>query len=60
MTMLPMYKKCPICKRTYSWNPDVGRMFCPYCTSIGEIGKTNPLWKIIEDKLKDKKNKKKS
>lgn len=31
MTMVPMYKKCPRCKRKYSWNPDVGKTWCPYC-----------------------------
>ena len=31
MTMVPMYKICPICKKRYAWNPDVGRFFCPSC-----------------------------
>ena len=31
MTMIPIWKICPNCKRKYDWNPDVGRMTCPYC-----------------------------
>lgn len=31
MTMVPQYKKCPICRKYYSWNPDVGDMSCPNC-----------------------------
>lgn len=32
MSLRPMYKRCPRCKREYSWNPDVGNMACPYCS----------------------------
>ena len=31
MTMMPMYKTCPKCHKKYSWNPDVGHMWCPTC-----------------------------
>lgn len=31
MTLVPVYKKCPRCKKKYSWNPDVGHMWCPTC-----------------------------
>lgn len=31
MTMLPWRKICPICGREYSFNPDVGKIFCPRC-----------------------------
>ena len=31
MTMVPIWKICPKCKKKYDWNPDVGRMTCPYC-----------------------------
>ena len=31
MTLVPVYKKCPKCKKKYSWNPDVGHMWCPTC-----------------------------
>ena len=57
MTMVPLYKKCPRCKRSYSWNPDVGRMWCPYCGPLGKPGWGDFLWKKMEDILKGKKNK---
>ena len=57
MTMVPMYKKCPRCKRRCSWNPDVGRMWCPYCGPLGKPGWGDFLWKKMEDILKGKKNK---
>ena len=31
MTIMPMFKIRPKCKREYSWNPDAGNMWCPYC-----------------------------
>lgn len=33
MSMLPMYKRCPNCKRQFTYNPSVGDMglACPYC-----------------------------
>ena len=31
MTIMPMFTICPKCKRKYSWNPDTGNMWCPYC-----------------------------
>lgn len=31
MTIKPIYKTCPICLKQYSWNPDVGQMWCPNC-----------------------------
>ena len=51
MSMLPMYKMCPVCKRRYSWNPDVGQMFCPRC-------KVPPVVKRVEGILKYLKKKK--
>ena len=42
MSLLPMYKICPKCKRKYSWNPDVGKIHCPHC---GVIGVSCPLEK---------------
>ena len=38
MTIMPVYKKCSICKKKYSWNPDVGRMWCPQCGPMGTPG----------------------
>lgn len=32
--MVPMYKRCNVCGRRYSWNPDVGQMYCPSCGSF--------------------------
>lgn len=34
MTMMVAYKVCPKCKKRYSWNPDVGRISCPNCSSL--------------------------
>lgn len=33
MSMLPMYKRCPSCKRQFSYNPSVGDLgfVCPHC-----------------------------
>ena len=31
MTLIPKYKKCPVCKKKYSWDPDVGQISCPRC-----------------------------
>lgn len=36
MTMLPILKKCPLCGKKYSWNPDVGKFFCPHCSKSDE------------------------
>ena len=38
MTLIPMRKRCPKCKKWYSWNPDVGNMYCPKCYGIGILG----------------------
>lgn len=35
MTLVPERKTCPKCHRKYSWNPDVGKFFCPYCLGMG-------------------------
>ena len=49
MSMMPMYKICPRCKRRYSWNPDVGKMSCPYCRGSGKsdmgYAKLNKIFK---------------
>lgn len=58
MTMVPMFKKCQRCKRRYSWNPDVGQMWCPHCGPLGGIGWGDIPWKKTGDILKTKKNKK--
>jgi hypothetical protein len=38
MSMLPVFKRCLKCKRKYSWNPDVGKMWCPYCGPLSLPG----------------------
>lgn len=38
MTIKPIYKTCPICLRKYSWNPDIGQMWCPHCGKKGILG----------------------
>lgn len=55
MTMMPMYKTCSKCKRKYSWNPDVGRMLCPYCGQLSVSGAEDILWRKIKDVFKGKK-----
>ena len=34
MSLVPVYRICPKCKRIYSFNPDVGRLYCPTCGPI--------------------------
>ena len=31
MSLFPVYRICPKCKRINSFNPDVGRLYCPTC-----------------------------
>lgn len=33
MSIVPMYKRCPNCKRQFTYNPSVGDMglVCPHC-----------------------------
>ena len=36
MTIVRMTKKCPKCKKEYTYNPDVGKgFFCPHCGGLG-------------------------
>ena len=58
MTLRPMYRKCPKCKKTYTWNPDVGKMFCPRCGRFDFIplpGTTPEVYQILERIFKEKK-----
>lgn len=57
MTLIPVYKKCPRCKKKYSWNPDVGHMWCPDCgitsrPGAGDIPKKKKLGDILGIKNK--------
>jgi len=55
MSMVPEKRICPRCKRAYSWNPDVGRMFCPHCGGLGKAPET-VLDKLFKKKKKEKDN----
>lgn len=37
MTLIPMYKVCPFCRRRYSWNPDAMQIRCPYCYGVAPM-----------------------
>lgn len=54
MTLLPIYKICPVCRRRYLWNPDVGRINCPNCSGIGETG-SKVARKILRSVMKNRK-----
>ncbi|MBO5351771.1 MAG: hypothetical protein J6J42_12885 [Lachnospiraceae bacterium] len=34
MSIIMEIRKCPSCGKRYSWNPDVGKMKCPYCGGL--------------------------
>lgn len=52
MSIREVRKLCPKCKRMYSWNPDAGRMWCPYCgmTILNNEKTLNILNKIFGKK----------
>lgn len=57
MSMMPMYKKCPNCKRRYNYNPGVGNLgfICPHCgkpTADVSVRKTEQPIKEIKDLFK--------
>ncbi len=58
MTMMPIYKICARCKRRYSWNPDVGKMWCPYCGPLGTLGGGDIPWKKKKELEKMRQRKK--
>lgn len=31
MSIMPMKHKCPVCRKYYQWNPDVGMTVCTKC-----------------------------
>lgn len=51
MTILPMIKTCPACRKKYSWNPDVGHFKCPHCGGLGD-GKKHVFRKLLVRKTK--------
>ena len=52
MTIVPMFKVCSKCKKRYSWNPDVGKIICPYCKGIGLVGEIG--YKVLKNMGKKK------
>lgn len=59
MTIVPQYKICPRCKRRYSWNPDIGQMWCPFCGPKSTAGAGDILWvKKMFEKFNEHKNEK--
>ena len=58
MTIIPMFKMCPKCKKKYSWNPDVGKINCPRCGYLGLPGAGNIIENIVYEILKKKGKKK--
>lgn len=50
MTLVPVFKKCPICKKKYSWNPGIGKMWCPDCGPMSAPGAGDIPWKKDERK----------
>ncbi|MCR4610611.1 MAG: hypothetical protein K5644_01815 [Lachnospiraceae bacterium] len=65
MSIMQTYKRCPICKRKYPFNPDIGKMWCPHCgpasmPGAGDIpweGEEEAPWKELGDIFKPKKKK---
>ena len=44
--MVIQVKRCPECKKRFTWNPDVGKFRCPYCFGLGKTKKEGLLSKI--------------
>ncbi|EOS72073.1 hypothetical protein C818_00220 [Lachnospiraceae bacterium MD308] len=53
MTMLPIYKVCPKCRRRYLWSPDTGRTACPNCGGWEKTG-FKVLGAFLRSVMKDK------
>ncbi len=47
MTMVPEWRNCPRCRKKYSWNPDVGKITCPYCAEAVKNSSESLLSKIF-------------
>ena len=58
MSLFMEIRKCPKCKKEYSFNPDAGKgLFCPHCAGIGEQPKStseNLLKLLYENKRRKK------
>jgi len=46
MSLLPDWRICPHCHKKYSFNPDVGKFNCPYCSHPALGGKADISLKI--------------
>lgn len=54
MTLVPEFKICPKCKKRYSWNPDVGEIWCPKCGPIGAFQKGDTLKDLLIEMMQKK------
>ena len=54
MTIIAEWRTCPRCHKKYSWNPDVGKIMCPYCIEAGKKSVDNLLDKLLKNKKKEK------
>lgn len=34
MSILPIKRKCQVCGKSFSFNPDVGKIDCPHCGTL--------------------------
>ena len=34
MSLVPEKRKCSTCGKIYSWNPDIGKIYCPHCMTF--------------------------
>lgn len=59
MSMLPMYKRCPSCKRQFSYNPSVGDLglVCPHCNKAvvkSAVDERKSVLKTVKKFVNDK------
>mgnify|MGYP004498740321 CR=1 FL=1 len=52
MTIMPMFKICPKCKRRYSWNPDARNMWCPYCGPLSIVNNLRKKKNVNDEKAR--------
>ena len=44
MSLILEKKKCQVCGKFYNWNPDIGKIACPYCRALPiEIKKNSKI-----------------
>lgn len=59
MSIMPMYKRCPNCKRQFTYNPDIGDLglVCPHCNKvvvISAVYEGKDVLKAVKKFFKDK------